>query len=714
MSRLLVRLAPVVLLLAAASCKSKQACGSASECEPGAICQDNRCAVLCSAQKNCPPGEVCSNGVCAPPASGDLPQISFVFGNEPGDTTRIRDGLLVEGVMLANATFELVALPATYVLTIRAQTDTLAEVILPVDIRSGSYTLVAANLAGSDQVPVTLTLPELTGDLLLDRINTGATGTLSFSRLPIGTSGGTVAAGDHRHDNLYAPLPAPGSPGADGNFVPNGGFTEGVTFTAMWTIELGGSGPSYSVADVSNGIGPKALQSGPLTRVLATSNARIPVDSTRVYRVKGRFREVAAGGAGGVHLGIRTWDSSGSELLNGSAWPVYAALGQTPGTGWTTYATAFGAGTTKPLPAGAASMSLAVVLNADLGNPTIPGNRQFQVQDLAIFGYSVEPSPVRTSASVALVLTADDAGVVTLSPAANATVTLPLANAYSGLGFELYNQSGNRINVQTGAGAFVSPIAPYGRLHLVAVADPPDGANEWAIRGRGAVTETIPASGTWTVPQGVDTVHVILIGGGGGGGSGAYYAGGGGGGGGGVREILTSVVPGTAWTVSVAGGGGAGGAGGATVFAGPGGAPSYSAPGGGAGGSPPSYYDMSGGNGGAGGFGAASSAGAGGSYDVYPGGSPGALNGGGGGGAYAQAGGIGASTNQARGGNGQPPYSWAGGGGGGGASWGPGGDGGYYAVVGPQAGSVYGGGGGGGSAQQSGAAGAAGLLILRY
>ena len=61
---------------------------------------------------------------------------------------------------------------------------------------------------------------------------------------------------------------------------------------------------------------------------------------------------------------------------------------------------------------------------------------------------------------------------------------------------------------------------------------------------------------TWTVPNGVSSVRVLVVAGGGGGGG--YLTSGGGGGGGVIHEIGTSVTPGSSINVVVGKGGSAG------------------------------------------------------------------------------------------------------------------------------------------------------------
>jgi hypothetical protein len=80
---------------------------------------------------------------------------------------------------------------------------------------------------------------------------------------------------------------------------------------------------------------------------------------------------------------------------------------------------------------------------------------------------------------------------------------------------------------------------------------------------------TTVATTTWTAPIGVTTVEYLIVAGGGGGGNGYDNAGGGGGGAGMVLSGIISVIPGTAYTITV-GAGGAGGAGDQTTPVNPG------------------------------------------------------------------------------------------------------------------------------------------------
>lgn len=241
----------------------------------------------------------------------------------------------------------------------------------------------------------------------------------------------------------------------------------------------------------------------------------------------------------------------------------------------------------------------------------------------------------------------------------------------------------------------------------------------------------LTSSGTWTVPENVDTlVSVLVVAGGGGGGRDPANGGGSGGGGGGgiVTASNLSVTPGQqiSLTIGAAGVGAttntAGGAGGNSVFG-----SLTTAVGGGGGGA----YPVNGGVGGSGGGSGfhSSTAGAGTSSQGYAGGqaSGSLLGGAGGGGGAGGAGGAAASTLSGGAGGvglaslitGSEVY-YAGGGGGGAHDTGTGGagtGGGGNGAVGASgtAGSANTGGGGGGSGRDyHGGNGGSGVIILRY
>ncbi len=173
--RLLSLVCPLVLV-ACSSGKTPQAdgCRTSDDCDAGWVCSDSQCAKLCVVDTDCPGDQLCVGNTCVEPTPDQAPDITAVTGNHPTDATRILDGLRVTGVRLTTASFELRG-DNTVPLAARSQSDTEAELVFPPDILSGSYTLVATNAAGSDQETVTLTLPDLTGDMLVSRINDPAT-----------------------------------------------------------------------------------------------------------------------------------------------------------------------------------------------------------------------------------------------------------------------------------------------------------------------------------------------------------------------------------------------------------------------------------------------------------------------------------------------------------------------------------------------------------
>jgi Cys-rich repeat protein len=185
-------------------------CTQNSDCAAGAICIDTDCRLVCDLQSDCPAGQVCDvRGACMPGEVGVGPDIQSIEGNAPADPTSVLDGLVVNGTLLANAAFELRHNGSAFAAGLgpRSLSDTRAELVLPHDVPDGEFTLVATNRAGSDQATVQLTLPTLTADMLVDRINADTTAGKLFALrlLPVGTTATEVAAGNHNHDAAYAP-----------------------------------------------------------------------------------------------------------------------------------------------------------------------------------------------------------------------------------------------------------------------------------------------------------------------------------------------------------------------------------------------------------------------------------------------------------------------------------------------------------------------------
>ncbi len=160
----------------------------------------------CTQTATCEAGSVCLDGVCTP-----LPTITSVRGNSTTPTA-IADGIVVAGTGFADATFTLGALA----LTVRSHTATEAELVLPANVVSGEYVLTVVNQAGSDETAVTLTLPELGGNVLVERINQ-ATNRIDATRVDIGYDDlGALPAHTHSALDMYsAACTVPGALGFD-------------------------------------------------------------------------------------------------------------------------------------------------------------------------------------------------------------------------------------------------------------------------------------------------------------------------------------------------------------------------------------------------------------------------------------------------------------------------------------------------------------------
>jgi hypothetical protein len=167
------------------------ACETHSDCDGGKVCLNNACASLCAVQSDCPSGSVCGvAGHCESRRDGPSPEITSVRDSDtvPGAAGSAR-GLLVTGTNLAAARFELRSDAAPASLALAYRLDASAELYLPEEIRSGTYTLVATNLAGEDQQAFTLHLPEQPDQPSLQPPVTSPAEGLSLGALPAALSG---------------------------------------------------------------------------------------------------------------------------------------------------------------------------------------------------------------------------------------------------------------------------------------------------------------------------------------------------------------------------------------------------------------------------------------------------------------------------------------------------------------------------------------------
>jgi len=156
--------------------------------------------MICVYDVDCDSNFLCGdNDICVEVfrPSTAAPIIQNVLGNH--DNTSIADGIVVHGANLGTARFEFKNQNDAAPVRVRARTETRAELIFPEDIRSGQYTLVATNASGDTEASVTLTLPEIGAEQIIDKLNAANLGTISADRLPLGTSETHIAAGNHTH-----------------------------------------------------------------------------------------------------------------------------------------------------------------------------------------------------------------------------------------------------------------------------------------------------------------------------------------------------------------------------------------------------------------------------------------------------------------------------------------------------------------------------------
>lgn len=201
--------------------------------------------------------------------------------------------------------------------------------------------------------------------------------------------------------------------------------------------------------------------------------------------------------------------------------------------------------------------------------------------------------PERTTvADIPYTILPSDRLVALTSITAPRIFTLPAANTMlPGSPIRIMDESGNvngtatltiiasgadTINGLSGAGTGIALTAGYGAVTLYS-----DGISKWltdwnkGLRNRVLLTAS---AGTWTVPPGVSTARVLVIGGGGAGGActGNVSPAAGGGAGGEAESTLTGLIPATTIAFTVGAGGvgvvgAVGGNGGVSTFAAPGG-----------------------------------------------------------------------------------------------------------------------------------------------
>ncbi len=182
-------------------------CKSSNECPTGEVCNQNSCTKTCDASTVCPGGYTCQAGLCTTGATG-APEIDSVAGLSTtvcgGNGPCIGSGFAVSGKHLSATAFTLTgpgSATTQYTMT-RADggTSDTSATLTPVlqtrqsDLEPGSYTLTAVNAAGDTSAGLSLLQgepgPDLTGDQLIDRINTASAGQILGKYLDVAGGGG--------------------------------------------------------------------------------------------------------------------------------------------------------------------------------------------------------------------------------------------------------------------------------------------------------------------------------------------------------------------------------------------------------------------------------------------------------------------------------------------------------------------------------------------
>jgi len=213
---------------------------------------------------------------------------------------------------------------------------------------------------------------------------------------------------------------------AAGRLIPNGDFRTGL---AHWQIAAGPAA-SVSIANVA-GSGPvsdSAAINVPdvSSPTWVTNDTWIPLDRSAAYRVTAQA-QVASGNFGSFFVAVRLRDAAGTEIGGDSAWWFHAVSNQSPAdSAWRAHSAAFGAGTDHPFPAGAESMTVGFILNADPGDIAIGGNRAFHIQGLDIVR-SQGLRPHRLQAAVGTKTTGQTLGSLSFYAVAGEPVTLTMS-----------------------------------------------------------------------------------------------------------------------------------------------------------------------------------------------------------------------------------------------------------------------------------------------
>jgi pyruvate/2-oxoglutarate dehydrogenase complex dihydrolipoamide acyltransferase (E2) component len=144
----------------------------------------------------------------------------------------------------------------------------------------------------------------------------------------------------------------------------------GCTSAALWP-EVGAG---FSIVTIGDGIaGGTAWRKGAAGGSSYTLSNRVAVDRAKAYRAKWWARK-SPGADGEMYAAVALQNAAGQEITgSGTLW-YYAASGVVPGDAWTEYVGTFGAGTARPIPEAARTMSV----GAFLGYSTTTGYHEMQ------------------------------------------------------------------------------------------------------------------------------------------------------------------------------------------------------------------------------------------------------------------------------------------------------------------------------------------------
>lgn len=158
-------------------------CTGNGDCSGGLVCASGCCS-LCTSSAQCATDFACSSaGRCEltllPPVITYIDGSGSVDQESSHSVHHLRDRLVVLGENLARASFELVSAAGGVPLRLEAcapVADDRAELMLPGDVATGSYTLTAVNQAGSCAATVSLLQGEpgtldASGVQIIDSIN---------------------------------------------------------------------------------------------------------------------------------------------------------------------------------------------------------------------------------------------------------------------------------------------------------------------------------------------------------------------------------------------------------------------------------------------------------------------------------------------------------------------------------------------------------------